>query len=141
MALDIQDVPTTSGGWFKPKDHADAVAILIEVKSFEQQRPTPNGPKDSALVDLTIFASEAELEGEPTVTKGCRIEQTVLAKDLASLVGKATIVKLGQHQGKSPNPAWVWRQVDASVKAKVVAYAERREAELQAAVAAAPSFD
>lgn len=142
MGLNIQDVPTSSGGWFKPKDNADALALLIEVKSFEQQRPTPNGPKDSALVDLTIFATEAELDGgEPTVVKGCRIEQTVLAKDLMSLVGAATIVKLGQHQGKSPNPAWVWRQVDAATKAKVIAYADRREAELAAAVAAAPSFD
>lgn len=138
-SLNFKDVPQQGGGWFKPADHKDAEAILVEVHSFDRQRPTPNGPKDSALVDITTFE---KLDGEPAVIKGTRIEQTVLARDLETLVGAATIVtvdsvaakKVGQH------PAWVWRQVDAKARAAVIAYATKREADAQAALAAAPDF-
>jgi hypothetical protein len=144
VSLNIVDIPTQGGGWFKPADHTGTLAFLIEVKAFDRQRPTPNGPKDSALVDITAFISEGELDnGTPNVAKGVRVEQTVLARDLEALVGNATIVKLDQVPSKKPgsHPAWVWRPVSGDVRAKVIAYAEKREAELQAAVDAAPDFD
>lgn len=143
--LNFQDVPQGGGGWFKPVDHKDAVAFLVEVKDFERQRPTPHGPKDSALVDLTVFSDDDELAtGTPSYQfTGMRIEQTVLAKDLSTLVGAATIVQLAQVESKRPGskPAWVWRQTSQDVKAKVIAFATKREEELAAAVAAAPGFD
>lgn len=141
----IRDIPQNNGGWFKPADHAEAVAILIEVKAYEAQRPTPNGPKDSALVDVTVFATQEAIDaGEPTtVQQGCRIEQTVLARDLAGLVGDETIVKLDQSKPTKPGakPAWVYRQPDPKARAGVVAYYEAREAAIQAALADAPDFD
>lgn len=144
MALIIKDLPQQSGGWFKPADNIDAKAFLIEVTSFDRQRPTPNGPKDSALVDLTTFPDQESLDSlEPTVTKGVRIEQTVLARDLATLVGSATVVRLDKVKASKPGAydAWVWRPVDTATRKAVVAYAEKREAEVQAALDDAPDFD
>ncbi|AWN07402.1 hypothetical protein SEA_MANEEKUL_33 [Streptomyces phage Maneekul] len=145
MALNFIDIPQQGGGWFKPKDNVNAVAILLEVHSFDRQRPTPNGPKDSVLADVTIFSSAADLEaGTPSsIAKGQRIEQTVLARDLEAIVGGATIVTLDQIPAKKPGayPAWVWRQADNASKQKVVAYATKREAEVNAAMDAVPDFD
>jgi hypothetical protein len=142
--LNFKDIPQQGGGWFKPAEHKDAAAILIEVTAFDRQRPTPNGPKDSALCDLSIFPTEAELaSGEPLVIKGTRVEQTVLARDLADLVGSATIVTVVQVPSKKAgaHPAWVWRPTSLDVKNQVIAYAQKREAEVQAALDAVPSFD
>ncbi|MGW0705070.1 hypothetical protein ACWD4G_03680 [Streptomyces sp. NPDC002643] len=145
MTLNFVEIPTAGGGWFKPADVKDAVAFLIEVNSYEAQRPTPNGPKDSALCDVTVFKSaEALAAHSPEINKGMRIEQTLLARDLEKVVGNATIVKLDQVPPKRPgaHPAWVWRPVnDASVRQAVIEYAKAREAAVQAAVAEAPSFD
>lgn len=144
MSIIIKDIPQQGGGWFKPAEQLGALAFLIEVKAFDRQRPTPNGPKDSALCDISTFDTEASLdEGTPTVVKGTRIEQTLLARDLADLVGSATIVKLDQVPSKRPggHPAWVWRAVDGTVRAKIVSYVEKREAEVQAALDSAPDFD
>jgi hypothetical protein len=144
LSLDFADVPTQGGGWFKPADHLDALAILVEVKSFDRQRPTPNGPKDSALTDVSVFNSQDDLDnGTPTVIKGTRIEQTILARDLANMVGKALVVRVEQLEAKKAGqrPAWVWRPADGGPKQAVVKYATEREAALKAAADAAPSFD
>lgn len=145
MSLTFVDVPTMGGGWFKPSDHEDAAAFLIEVKRFERQRPTSYGPKDSAVCDITVFSSPAELEaGTPSEElKGTRVENTLLARDLADLVGNATITVLAQTKPSKPGqkPGWVWRPVTKAVRDKVVAYATKREAEVQAAIEAAPSFE
>lgn len=139
------DIPTQGGGWFKPADNNSAVAILIEVKGFDRQRPTPNGPKDSILADVSVFQSDADLAaGTPQIAKGQRIEQTILARDLADMVGSATIVTLDQIPPKKPGqrPAWVWRPVaSASVRQDVVDYATKREAAVNAALDDAPDFD
>ncbi|MGP3686260.1 hypothetical protein ACTVZO_16395 [Streptomyces sp. IBSNAI002] len=145
MPLNLVEIATAGGGWLKPNDVKDAPALLIEVNSYEAQRPTPNGPKDSALCTVTVFKDRAALDAlSPEVNQGMRIEQTLLARDLAPLVGSATIVTLAQIPPKRPGayPAWVWRPVaDASVRKAVVNYAEQREAAVEAAVAEAPSFD
>ncbi|MEU7030031.1 hypothetical protein AB0A60_25540 [Streptomyces sp. NPDC046275] len=145
MTLNFVEIPTAGGGWFKPADVKDAVAFLIEVNSYESQRPTPNGPKDSALCDITVFKDRESLEKlSPEINKGTRVEQTLLARDLEKVVGNATIVKLDQVPPKRPgaHPAWVWRPVnDAGVRQKVIEYAQAREAAVTAAVADAPDFD
>ncbi|MGW6600623.1 hypothetical protein [Streptomyces sp. NPDC055036] len=145
MALNLIEIPTQAGGWFKPADNVNAPAILLEVHSFERQRPTPNGPKDSVLADVTVFRDAASLAaGTPEVTKGQRIEQTILARDLETIVGGATIVKLEQIPAKKPgaHPAWVWRPItDAAVRTSVIEYANKREAQAEAAIADAPDFD
>ncbi len=143
--MQFKDIPQQGGGWFKPAENVDAHAILIEVKSFDRQRPTPNGPKDSVLADMTIFKSQGALDSASPdeVHKGIRIEQTILARDLESIVGSATIVKVAQVESKKPGqrPAWVWRPVEGGARDKVVEYATKREAEIQAALDSAPDFD
>ncbi|MFD7259303.1 hypothetical protein [Streptomyces sp. NPDC059874] len=145
MALVLKEIPVQGGGWFKPADNVNAVAVLIEVHQYERQRPTPNGPKDSVLADVTVFQDAGALQaGTPQVTKGQRIEQTILARDLETIVGGATIVTLAQVPPKKPgaHPAWVWRPVtDASVRNAVIAYADNREKAAEAALADAPDFD
>lgn len=145
MALNLIEIPVQGGGWFKPKDNIDATAILIEVHSYDRQRPTPNGPKDSVLADVTVFQDVASLKaGTPQVAKGQRIEQTILARDLETIVGGATIVSLAQVPPKKPgaHPAWVWRPVnDAAVRTAVVEYAGKRDQEVEAAMDAVPDFD
>lgn len=144
MTFKVKELPQ-AGGWFKPDEHVNDVAILIEVTGFERQRPTDYGPKDSAITTSTFFATQEELDaGTPTdVVKGLRYEQTYLASDLAGLIGEATIVVLGQSQPKKAGqkPAWVWRQPTNENKAKVIAYGEAREAAKAEAIASAPSFD
>lgn len=145
MALNIKEMPSTGGGWFKPEANKDAKAILIEVNDFEPQRATAHGPKDSAVCDIAVFATAADVSaGKPSsYVKGQRIEQVYLAKDLKSMVGSATIVVLGQTKPKpGQKPAWVWRAVtDGGVKTAVINYAEAREAAVAEAVASAPDFD
>ncbi|MGW2539817.1 hypothetical protein ACWC5I_02865 [Kitasatospora sp. NPDC001574] len=145
MTFALNTLPTASGGWFKPAEHKDAVAILLEVNGYERQRPTPNGPKDSALADVTVFKTPDQLKNyAPEVSQGQRIEQTVLARDLEGVVGSAVLVTVDQVPAKKPgaHPAWVWRQVtDSDIKSLVIAYAEQRDAAVKTAVDAAPDFD
>lgn len=145
MTFALANMPTANGGWFKPADHQDALAILLEVNGFERQRPTPNGPKDSALADVTVFKTPDQLKQyTPEVSQGQRIEQTVLARDLEGVVGSAVLVTVTQVPAKKPgaHPAWVWKQVtDTGIKNQVIAYAEQRDAAVKAAVDTAPDFD
>lgn len=144
MAFETEDIPDSGGGYFKAEDSKDAVAHLIEVKGFEPQRAGNFGPKDSALVDMTIFHTQEDLDAltPSLIRKGMRVEYTVLAKDLKDLVGKATIAVLSQSKPKpGQKPAWVWRQPNNDTKAKVQQYGEKREAELAAALEAVPDFD
>ncbi|MFG3223242.1 hypothetical protein ACGF07_00455 [Kitasatospora sp. NPDC048194] len=138
-------MPTANGGWFKAADNQDAIAILLEVHGFERQRPTPNGPKDSAIADVTVFKTPDQLKNcTPEVSQGQRIEQTVLARDLEGVVGQAVLVTVTQVPAKKPgaHPAWVWKQVtDTGIKNQVIAYAEQRDAAVKAAMDAAPDFD
>lgn len=146
MALNLMDLPVSSnGGWFKPEAHKDAVAILIEVRDWQAQVPGNYGPKDTAFCDITIFDTQSELdEGKPSsVNENTRVEATVLARDLKPLVGGACVVTLDQVPVKKAgaNPAWVWVKASGAVVEKVVAYANARDAAVEAALADAPDFD
>lgn len=146
MALALKQL-TGGSGYFSPKDHKEDVAILIEVKRFEHQRPGGTyGPKDTIHADVTYFATQADLDaGKPSlVGKNTMIQGTVLVRDLNDEVGEgnATVVTIAQSKPKpGQQPAWVLRTVPASVTEKVVAYADKRDTALAEAVAAAPSFD
>jgi len=142
MAVQFANVPTGGGTFFKPAEHADAKALLVEVSRFEHQRPGNYGPKDTAVANVTAFKTEADFTGSPDVAEGAFIQNTILARDLEGLVGKATVVKLEQVPSKKAgnNPAWVWRAVEADVMQKVGAYVEKSEADLAAAMDEAPSF-
>ncbi len=145
MPLDLMDIPTGNGGWFKPREVADAVAILVEVHQWDRQRPTPNGPKDSALCDVSVFKTPEHLDRlAPEVSKGMRIEQTVLARDLEKAVGKGILATVAHVPSSKPggNPFWVWKQInDPAMRKQVMTYVAERDAAVEAAVADAPDFD
>ena len=143
MTYEIEKLPGGGGAFFKPPAYLDAVAILIEVRRFEAQRPGNFGPKDTIYADLSIFKDEAALDGStPEFLSNAIIQHTVLAADLEVLVGKGTVAKLGQAKSSTAGnkPAWVWREVEASVQEKVVAYATARDEAIAAAIADAPDF-
>jgi len=134
---------TTGGSYFKGEEYATAVALLIEVKSLDPQVPTNYGPKDTLNVDITAFGTLEEIDADGgTLSAGVKIQQIDLVRKLSHLVGSAAIVTVEKlpKSAKLPNGAWVWRQVDADVRGKVIAYAERQEEAAQAALAEMPSF-
>lgn len=137
MSIEFAEV-SAGGSYIKPEELRDAKALLLEVERFERQRPSKYGPKDTAVATITAFRDNQE----PAVQAAVQIQQSILARDLQPLVGKATIVKL--EQGKSSNgnnPPWVWRKVEDDIKAEVVAYVKEREAKIAAAADEAPDFD
>lgn len=142
MSIELVGSLGAGGSFFNPDENKDAVAILLEVKSFDAQVGGGQyGPRDRVTADVTIFDTAADIaSGNAKIIKGVYINQTYLARDLKPVVGKAAVQKLDKTPTKG-NPAWVWRDVDASVLQAVAAYLEKREAAVAAAVAAAPSFD
>lgn len=129
---------STGGTYFKPADFQGVDAFLLEVEAFNRQVPTNFGPKDTAVVTVTAFRG---FDGEPAVNPAMQIQQIALAKNLENLVGKATIVGMGQGVAKNGNnPPWIWTPIENDVKAKVIAYVEKREAQIQADMDGAPSF-
>jgi len=145
MAFETTKIPAGGGGFFKPSDHLADVAILVEVTRFQPQRPGSSfGPKDAVHANLTIFKDTAALDGgTPEVRLGAIIDATCLVRDLETLVGKATIAKVAMAPPTKAGhkPAAVFREVEASVQEKVVAYATARDEALAAAIADAPSFE
>lgn len=140
--MQFADLPQGAGAFFKPAEYADAVAILVDVKRFEAQRPGNFGPKDTVHADIFAFSSEADIEaGKASISQGALIQNGALVRDLAGLVGNATIVKLDKAFFKQVGKeGWVWKPVDAALKAKVIAYATKRQQELEAAMEDAPDF-
>lgn len=146
MALKFATLTEGGGGWFKADDEKlDYKAFLIEVVGFTPQRPTAYGPRDSAIVNMTVFKTDESLNaGEPDeVFQAMRVEQSVLCRTLSEHQGEALIVVLAQSPSKKPGqrPAWVWRAADSATQKKVVAYAAALEEAENAALASAPSFD
>ena len=146
MAFEVKKVEQTGGGWIKPEEYADAEALLIELKSFERQRPTDYGPKDSAVVDLTVFATQADIDaGVPTeIRKDTRLEgKKVLTGAFAGKEeGYAIVQKIGRGK-KAPGKEAPWLYFDVTDAALngVIKYGEAREAAIEAALADVPDFD
>jgi len=136
--VQFAEVSNGGGQFFKPADFQGVDAFLIEVEDFRRQVPTNFGPKDTAVATLTVFRG---FDGEPAVIPASQIQQTALASALADLVGKATIVTMGQGKAKNGNnPPWIWTAIDAAPKAKVIDYVTKREAKIEADLNDAPDF-
>lgn len=152
MTDNFRELPQAPGGFFKPGDHKDAVALMFEVRSYEHQKPGNFGPKDTTVCDITSFASDEDLaNGTPSAyLKSVACEAKYLSRDLKTLadmapnadgVRGATIAKLGQSAPKAgQQPAWIFKPVSGDVKARVMAFYASRQAALAAAVADAPDF-
>ena len=131
------------GDFFDAKNYSAYEVLLIEVKDFERDVPTPKyGRKDTGYIDVAAFKTAADLAaGKAEVAQNVVVQQTALAKTCGRLVGKAAIVKLNQIPTDKGNPAWVFDDIeDAAVQEQVVAYVKQREEAIAKAVAAAPGF-
>lgn len=138
----VEFAPIQTGGrYFKPGDHATDVALLVEPKEFEADRPGKKyGPKDAIHADVTYFGSHNELdEGKGVEEYGTIIQGVALVRDLKPLIGKATVAVITKVPTDNGS-AWVWRQPSQDVIEKVVAYAKERDAALEAAKDEMPDF-
>lgn len=146
----IKKFESKGGGTFaKATDYAawlDAKALLVEVKGIRHKVASDYGAKDVADVSVTAFNTQAQLTGKdtPVVKANMSIDKTILVRDLddEGLIGAGTVVQLAQIPNKKGDkPIWVWRNVDEDTESLVIAYAEERDAAINAAAEAAPGFD
>jgi hypothetical protein len=150
VALNLVNPSSFAGGSvFKPKDHMQDVAFLIEPKSVNRQVPNTYQGKtsyrDEVTCDITVFATLESLEkGEPSeIMKATRTVHPMLSdtldKVLAAGPDNAVAVRLDKVNTKNGS-GFVFRDLDGERAALVGAYAEKREAAVAAAVADAPDF-
>lgn len=131
-----------SGDYFKPAEHKSAWAILVETK-----RDAPNSAgykgvkKDAVYADITVFTTEADLDGPGKAFRNQRIDSSLLQREMRDRIGipGESVRILGQWQGdRAQNPSWVWRFPEEAVTKKVIEWYGRREAAI--AAIATPDF-
>jgi hypothetical protein len=141
MAFKVKSLPKSGGSFADMKELGKAKALLIEPKRLELQRASGNyGAKDTIHADVTVFGDlNSVATATPTeVQAGTMFQGSIIVRDLTDSIDEAVIVTVTKENFKSGNSGWVMRDVDAEVQAKVVEYAEAREAEIGAAMDEAP---
>ncbi|WP_432482553.1 hypothetical protein [Kineococcus esterisolvens] len=136
----------TGGAFFKPADHMNDLALLIEPKRIEKGVPnTYQGQtriRDEVYADIAVFATSESLDkGEPTETlKNAKVVHGMLTSTLEQAMGQAmvSIVRKIPTKGGS---GYVFRDTDASTEAKVADYYTKREAAIGEAMESVPDFD
>ena len=140
---------TTGGGtFFKPAEYADVKAIMIEPKMYLEDRPNGNfpGTRNELTADLTIFRNQESIDGnvEPEVLTNALLTNIGLTQDFANAQDRveASVYRLELMPASKPGykPFFVWREVSDDVAHGVIEYAERREAEIKAALDNLPDF-
>lgn len=134
------------GAFFKPADHMNDLAILIEPKRIDKGvQSTYNNQtrlRDEVTADITIFGTEESLaKGEPTrVIKSGKVVHGMLTSTLERIIDGAMVAivrKIPTQAGQG----YVFRDVDPAVEAKVGDYYTKRNAEVEANLADVPDFD
>ncbi|GIF02244.1 hypothetical protein [Paractinoplanes rishiriensis] len=136
------------GAFFRPSDHINDVALLIEPKRVDRGvSNTYNGEtrlRDEVYADITVFATSESVEtGRPTaVLENARVVHGMLTDLLAQIIGSAMVGivrKIPTRKGQG----YAFRDVEPSIEAAVTAYLDSRETAVAAALAsgAMPSFD
>lgn len=126
------------GSYFKPKEHGNDLALLVEPRSINKDVPnTYQGRttmRDEAVCDITVFGtSEALDKGTPTlVMSGVKVVHGMLSSTCERTIGEAFVARVDRIQTQNGS-GYVWRDVDPEVESKVGAYYEARNTE--------PSFD
>ncbi|MGL5825574.1 MAG: hypothetical protein ACRCYU_12300 [Nocardioides sp.] len=144
MTFKLAPVPVGGGQYVKNEELAKAAALLIEPKRFEPMRPSGGtyGPKDTIHADVTIFATEADVQSaKPTEMKpGAMLQATLLVRDLQSLIGAATACTIEKKNFKGGTSGWVMVDLPPAAQAKIVEYGTARNAQLDADVESGPDF-
>ncbi|ROR95532.1 hypothetical protein EDD28_0088 [Salana multivorans] len=121
------------GGFFKPADHTNDLAILVEPKSIKRdQKNEYNGQityRDELTADVTVFPNSSSLKpnGKPEVYQNMVIASKVLVSTIEHLVGTgdAVIQTVGKPRGKN---YYDWLDPEPDAQQAVLAYYESREA-------------
>ncbi len=114
----------TGGTIFKPANHMNDLALLIEPKDIDRGIPnTYNGKttmRDEVTADVTVFGtSEALDKGEPTeVIKSARVVHTMLTSTLERILGGAMVGVVRRVPTKSGS-GYAFRDAEPSVEAAV----------------------
>lgn len=134
------------GTYFKPAEHSNDLAILVEPKTVQHDVPnTYNGvsrARDEVTADLTFFANEESLSNATpsSVVKNAKVVHGMLTSSLEKILGGAmvaTVQKVPTQKGQG----WAFRDVANEVEAQVGVYYKAREDSINEALADAPSFD
>lgn len=135
------------GKFFKPAEHINDIAIVVEAQSlFHNATNAYKGnpqPRDEVTADITIFKSQESLErGAPDeVIKGGKIVHGALVNSVKENLPMEYHVIVRKESFSSGNSGYVFREVDAGTGKKLVAYLDKRDAELKAALESVPDFD
>ena len=134
------------GAFFKPADHMNDLALLIEPKSIQRNVPSTYQGKtrdrDEVIADVTVFANLDSLDkGTPSeVLKSVKIVHGMLTSTLEKILNEATVAVIRKIPTQAGS-GYAFRDPSIEDEAKVATYYTAREAAINDAVANAPSFD
>lgn len=145
MAL-VKTSDFVGGAYFKPLEHMNDLALLIEPKSIQRDVPSTyqnvTRMRDEVLADVTVFANtDALRDGEPSeVIRAAKVVHGMLTDTLSKIMGEATICTIVKIPTKGGS-GYVFRDASDEATGAVAAYYDKRNAALDAATADAPDFD
>lgn len=134
------------GSFFKPGDHMNDLAILVEPTKVNKDVPnTYNGVtknRDEAFGRFTFFATQESLDnGIPTeIVEDAKSVHGMLTSTMERVIGGAIVAIVRKIPTKAGS-GYAFRDVEADVEAKVAAYYTAREAKVAEALADVPDFD
>lgn len=129
MALDTYTAPSA---FFKPKDYTNALAILVEVESYNAAADNPfkdqkgeDETRPEVVATFSVFEDQAALDdGDPIVLESQTLAgYRSLSSGLGANVGKTLLLRLGEQPTKGGNAKRVWQPVtDKKIVTKVEEY-------------------
>lgn len=140
--------PSEFGGgtFFKPAEHMNDIALLVEPvridKNVHNEYQGRVSTRDEVAARITVFATEESLDkGEPTeVLENAKVVHGMLTSTLERVVGGAIVAVVRRIPTKAGS-GYAFRDVDANVEAGVGVYFDAREAKVAEALADVPDFD
>lgn len=130
MAFTVANGASSGSAFFKPKDHGNAHAILIEPKAYREDVQTKFGLANRATADFTIFNTQGELDaGKPGQILEDATVEGALAKNISKYIDSAVAGTLDKITLKNGNSMWVLNAIDGDDVQKIVAYATKRDEE------------
>lgn len=133
------------GSFFKPGDHMNDLAILVEPTRITKDVPnTYNGVtknRDEATARVTVFANSESLEtGVPTeVIEDAKFVHGMLTSTLEKIIGGAMVGVVRKIPTKAGS-GYAFRDVEGDVEGKVASYFEAREKAVAEALDSVPDF-
>ncbi|MFC4089376.1 hypothetical protein [Micromonospora sp. GCM10011541] len=134
------------GTFFKPAEHMNDLALLIEPKSLAKDRPhtyqNKTTTRDEVTADVTVFPTEESLDkSAPVVIKNAVFTHFMLTDTLQKVgMGGVTVAVIRKVPTKAGS-GYAFRDVDASTEGKVGNYYVNREKAITEALASVPDFD